>query len=331
MPIQLNAADILMASARRLAQEESQRNMPHLPDFISPHTKKNYNKKDELFNAILGMLSEKKTYFATAKIADNEGKVVVGVLADVLWHIDEHHEKICAKSVQHKDMPSVPAIFFPFRGFNLSAKKKHAARLDTAVLSQDVQHIYQILSFPVFQEAHWTEIHSATKQLAECLRGYVEHLKLENAEQKRRQLALEPLRTPLKDFDVFDEKPTASVSSMYLPLNSAINESEDYEAIHIDSVYTPLDRRRRYEYLQLSVHVQGFRYNRSGSLGTMTFLWKVPLDKDERSTERSLKTIDSIRSSIPIYHTRAMRRDFCSRFGSISKTSPLILNEIYRS
>ena len=63
----------------------------------------------------------------------------------------------------------------------------------------------------------------------------------------------------------------------------------------------------------------------------MTFVWKLPVDKKQHSTARSVTVIDSIRSSIPLYHTRSMRKEFCAWFGLVCKVSPLMLNEMYRS
>jgi len=63
----------------------------------------------------------------------------------------------------------------------------------------------------------------------------------------------------------------------------------------------------------------------------MTFVWKIPLDHNQRSTEKLLQVVNGIRSSIPIYHTRSMRRDFYSRFGLVCKIPPVILHEVYHS
>ena len=114
----MNAADVLMESSRRHAQEARRSSAPQLPQVISPESKKNYNKKDELFNAIVEVLKEREIFFPNASVANNEGKTVIGVLTDVLWHIDEHHEKIHQQSTQSKDVPSVPPLFSTFRGFN---------------------------------------------------------------------------------------------------------------------------------------------------------------------------------------------------------------------
>ena len=330
---QVNAADVLMEGSRRLALEARKSNTPQLPQVISPQSKKSFNKKDELFNTVLEILKAKEILFPNAFIANNEGKTVVGVLTDVLWHIDEHHEKINPQSKKCKDMPSLPSFFSTFHGFNDSVKKR-APKLSSSVLSKDVQNLCYILTFPVVQNEVWTSLHADMKQLAECLNCYVKHLEADNAKQKTRQSSLEPVRSPLRDFDVREVDPVISVGDEYHALDSAIGSVGEYDAIHLDEKFTPIDRRKRYEFLhslQLPVPIEVFRYNRSGSLGTMTLVWKIPQDKREHSTEKSLQVIDSIRSLIPLYHTRSMRHEFCAHFGLVCKASPVVLHEVYRS
>ena len=88
--------------------------------------------------------------------------------------------------------------------------------------------------------------------------------------QKARQSSLEPVRSPLKNFDVREIESVIPVRGEYLALNSKIEEDGEYEVIHLDEKFLPVDKRQRYNYLQhlqLSVPIQIFRYSRSGSLG----------------------------------------------------------------
>ena len=65
----MNVANVLMESSRRLAQESRKNNSPQLPHVISPESKKSYNRKDELFNAIVEMLKEKEIFFPNASVS----------------------------------------------------------------------------------------------------------------------------------------------------------------------------------------------------------------------------------------------------------------------
>ena len=161
--------DVLMSSARRQAHESRKNSQPQLPEKISPDKKKNYEQKDELYNAILGMLANKGKSFPNAQVACNEGKAFVGVLTDVLWHIDEHHEKLNARAKDHKETPSIPPMFSSFRGFNDSVKKKTAARLDCSILAQYVQNLYHIVTYPAIQADDWADCSKATCRMHEWL------------------------------------------------------------------------------------------------------------------------------------------------------------------
>ena len=99
-------------------------------------------------------------------------------------------------------------MFSSLRGFNDSASKKRAARLDCSILVQDVRNLYPVLTYPVLYAEDWADIHAALKQLAECVSGYTERLRAESDKQKERQLALEPVHTPLINFDVYEREAT---------------------------------------------------------------------------------------------------------------------------
>ena len=96
--------DVLMSSARRQTRESRKNSKPQLPKKISPEKKKGFNQKYKLYNAILGMFGDKGKSFPNAQVACNEGKALVGVLTNVLWHIDEHHEKLNARAKDHKEI-----------------------------------------------------------------------------------------------------------------------------------------------------------------------------------------------------------------------------------
>ena len=64
------------------------------------------------------MFGSKGKSFLNAQVACNEGKALVCVLTDILWHIDEYHKKLNAREKDHKEIPSIPSMFSSLRGFN---------------------------------------------------------------------------------------------------------------------------------------------------------------------------------------------------------------------
>ena len=48
---------------------------------------------------------------------DTDGALMLRVLTDTLWNIDEHHEKINHRATFSADVSSIPSIFGSCRGF----------------------------------------------------------------------------------------------------------------------------------------------------------------------------------------------------------------------
>ena len=55
--------------------------------------------------------------------------------------------------------------------------------------------------------------------------------------------------------------------------------------------------------------------------------WRAPSDRSESNNNETCKIIDWIRSDIPVYHTRAMQRQFVHRYSLLTSLSPAMLSE----
>ena len=61
------------------------------------------------------------------------------------------------------------------------------------------------------------------------------------------------------------------------------------------------------------------------------FVWRVSVDSEETEIlNSSVKVRDDLRKTLPSYHTRAMRREFITSFGTMTGTKSAILREAYR-
>ena len=69
-----------------------------------------------------------------------------------------------------------------------------------------------------------------------------------------------------------------------------------------------------------------------GPIGNYHFIWLLPAQVTlEASLHENQKIIDKIKTDVPIYHNRALRKHLISQFGRISGQSNLaILCEFYR-
>lgn len=325
-----NAFDRLMAGARRLSEEARQARMPHLPD-TKDSSSPGYTQKDALYNyIILDVLKKNSLLFENKHVADTDGTMLLRVLTDVLWNIDEHHEKINHRATFSAEIFPIPERFASCRGFNDSRRKKHAVRLERKTVESLTSNLFQVLSLGLYWNEEWSRFHADLERLAKCLRFYVDNLEKENRSQQLRQ---SQLTVALRPFDVIDVKAACTVAPVYKDLNDATLNSSEYEVIHADQL-APTEKSKRYFFfknLSLSRPVQLYRYHQSGSLGTLNFIWVVPEDHKERSNSKMVANIEQIKQTIPTYHTRALRREFKEKFNRIAKVPPVVLAEMYRT
>ena len=66
-----------------------------------------------------------------------------------------------------------------------------------------------------------------------------------------------------------------------------------------------------------------------GSWRTCVFFWKVPNDGTDRQLSDRVATV--LKQDMPMFHTRALKAEFRSRFGNVAKITPAIRRAIYRS
>ena len=112
-------------------------------------------------------------------------------LTDVLWNIDEHHDKINHRSTFSSQVSSIPERFSSCRGFNDSRKKKHAVRLERKTLENLTSNLFQVLSLCVYWNEQWHQFQSDLETLAKTLKFYIDDL--EKSQQLRQsQLSVPP-------------------------------------------------------------------------------------------------------------------------------------------
>ena len=75
-----------------------------------------------------------------------------------------------------------------------------------------------------------------------------------------------------------------------------------------------------------------FTYNSGGGTVSQHFIWKVPDDFNvDAALTMNQQVISKLKSDLPVYHTRAMRKEFINAYGRFtSSTNPYVLRSIYR-
>ena len=80
----------------------------------------------------------------------------------------------------------------------------------------------------------------------------------------------------------------------------------------LKNIYIPCDVIQKYNYikdLQLNIPETIYRYYQGNYLGTMNYIWKIPLRNDHRSETENARVIMIINEDLPKYHTRQMRKN----------------------
>ena len=78
-----------------------------------------------------------------------------------------------------------------------------------------------------------------------------------------------------------------------------------------------------------SMSFEVLKYFPGGSWRTCVFFWKVPNDGTDRQLSDRVATV--LKQDMPMFHTRALKAEFRSRFGNVAKITPAIRRAIYRS
>ena len=116
----------------------------------------------------------------------------------------------------------------------------------------------------------------------------------------------------------------------YQALHTAIIASDPYEKICVND-FAPGDPRRRHDYVRgLIVPVKCIKFTYSGTKEHLIFVWKVNTSHTEgQILNENMKLASQIRQSLPVYHTRAIRREFLSLFGRQISGKAGFLREAY--
>lgn len=78
------------------------------------------------------------------------------------------------------------------------------------------------------------------------------------------------------------------------------------------SMTAPGDARHRYDYVKnLVVPVKCVKFTYTGTKEHLIFLWKVnPNHTESQILSENMKLAAEIRKTLPVFHTRTMRREF---------------------
>lgn len=95
-------------------------------------------------------------------------------------------------------------------------------------------------------------------------------------------------------------------------LDAQLGEVPDYQSVLVEDV-CPTDYRAKYKFIQTMKNI-GFEfqtalltYTHGNNVGNLHFVWKVNAP-NESSFSLSQPVIEKVKTNIPVYHTRTMRK-----------------------
>ena len=130
---------------------------------------------------------------------DQQGKIFVSRVADVMWELDGHRGTLLNRGY------AVPAMFDDFVNYNQPAKAKHRKREHGNLEKQKVVELSQMLfelAGKVFMKRQaWKPVREALLRLADNLRNYASYLE-KQVDATRAVDSRKSLRTDIDDWQV---------------------------------------------------------------------------------------------------------------------------------
>ncbi|EXX73995.1 hypothetical protein RirG_055230 [Rhizophagus irregularis DAOM 197198w] len=105
----------------------------------------------------------------------------------------------------------------------------------------------------------------------------------------------------------------------------------NYTEINLDS-FLPEDAMQRYRYikdLQIQFPVTLYWYYHGNYLGTLNYIWKVPINPENQSETAQARVLATIQEKLPQYFTRQMRKNVLGKYSLVKNITPAILRISY--
>ena len=118
--------------------------------------------------------------------------------------------------------------------------------------------------------------------LTENVKKYVNYLREVNQKMNTLHNSDFAARNPSCNSKVYTIEASDNIHSKYHELSDFLLERDNYEFFDLEE-YTPCDVIQKYNYikdLQLNIPVTIYRYYQGNYLGTMNYVWKIPLRSD---------------------------------------------------
>ena len=321
---QRNAFEIMMSAQRELDRK-------CMPDFIEePRTN-----KQRLWNDVIKFLQGNSCKWKSAEV-QSLGFNFVQALTDALWLINGQHNVLMRQGY------SIPVTFKDFVNYNCPELHKHRKRergnMSISVLKSVSSHLFTCLQGMYWSRDCWVSLKPDIEQLTRSLDNYSNYLQRSCKRVKFNQSSPSPVReiSDHLSFQFLQTNNLSPVPTRLEELHHKLQHIPNLEPVLIEK-FSPSNAKEKYQYLQslksdcLPYPTALLTYAHGNNIGNLNFIWKVA-SITESSFSDCQPVIESVKKDIPIYHTRAMRKEVFSLFGRLtSSVKPAVLRHIYRT
>lgn len=229
----------------------------------------------------------------------------------------------------------------PFEGYNTPEKSKHRKRCMTSLfgdhLSSHAQQLFGNLQAAFWLRPGWISLHTEVELLAKgYILKYADHLSSKRTQIDALHASSEPARTVGNALTLQYFAARRLVPSVLSKISTAVCAAGTNVPVNLDSLL-PRDRHRRYDYVQLlkcglSSPVVLATYSLGSNIGSLHWLWLTDSTDIYSALQSCHPVIESLKSSMPEYHTRAMWNAMYNKFGLVitSGVSKAVLRYFYR-
>ena len=234
---------------------------------------------------------------------------------------------------------TIPTLFRQFNGYNKPEQHKHRKRIPSS-LSRDVllshsQALFSCLQSPFWRRPLWFAVRKDVEQLARTLASYADLLLSKRARMEEIHSSTEVVRQIGDNISVFFTKHRILPPAFLSSISEAIKELDFDTPLELGK-FLPADRRRRYEWLQalrmgLDVPLIHVTYAPGSNIGNLHWIWHSTATSIDDALRTTQPIIEQLKKDIPVFHTRAMRREAFEMFGLASpSTKKSVLRHLYK-
>jgi hypothetical protein len=172
------------------------------------------------------------------------------------------------------------------------------------------------------------------EQLRDFFGKYFTHLQNVSSSMALRRANKQPTRTLDNAAHVDDVAVSSVPHRRYKPLREMLETADVFSPILLNAqeFFPPPNNRAPYlEGLCLPFPAKLLRYAHGNYLGTLNFIWKVPdAESLSESSNSESKVYATILPQIPIFRSRAEKKEFSTRFANLRKLDSVVLTNIFQ-